>query len=68
MERLWGTVAQSAGNMDELVDPILESRVPIKRWLRPEEIGYMVSFLASPRAAGITGQFFVVDGGLDAHD
>jgi 3-oxoacyl-[acyl-carrier protein] reductase len=69
MERIWGTVAQSAGKtMDELVNPILESRVPIKRWLRPEEIGYMVSFLASPRAAGITGQMFVVDGGLDAHD
>ena len=54
--------------MDELVNPILESKVPIKRWLRPEEIGYMVSFLASPRAAGITGQMSVVDGGLDAHD
>jgi NAD(P)-dependent dehydrogenase (short-subunit alcohol dehydrogenase family) len=69
MERIWGTVAHQAGKtMDELIDPILESRVPIKRWLRPEEIGYMVSFLASPRAAGITGQLFVVDGGLDSHD
>jgi NAD(P)-dependent dehydrogenase (short-subunit alcohol dehydrogenase family) len=69
MERIWGTVARNAGkSMDELIDPILESRVPIKRWLRPEEIGYMVSFLASPRAAGITGQLFVVDGGLDSHD
>ena len=50
MERIWGTIAHSAGKtMDELVNPILESKVPIKRWLRPEEIGYMVSFLASPR-------------------
>ena len=69
MERIWGTIAHNAGKtMDELVNPILESKVPIKRWLRPEEIGYMVSFLASPRASGITGQMFVVDGGLDAHD
>jgi NAD(P)-dependent dehydrogenase (short-subunit alcohol dehydrogenase family) len=69
MERIWGTIAHNVGQtMDELVNPILESKVPIKRWLQPEEIGYMVSFLASSRATGITGQMFVVDGGLDAHD
>jgi len=69
MERIWGTIAHNVGQtMDELVNPILESKVPIKRWLQPEEIGYMVSFLAGPRATGITGQMFVVDGGLDAHD
>ena len=36
MERIWGTIAHNAGKtMDELVNPILESKVPIKRWLRP---------------------------------
>ena len=69
MERIWGTVATAAGQtLDELIDPILDAKVPIKRWLQPEEIGYMVSFLASRKADGITGQLLVVDGGLDAHD
>ena len=36
--------------------------------LRPEEIGSMVSFLASRQADGITGHLHYVDGGLDAHD
>lgn len=69
MERIWGQIASGAGTtMDALVDPILKDKVPINRWLKPEEIGYMVSFLASRRADGITGQLHYVDGGLDAHD
>ncbi len=69
MERIWGTVATASGQtLDELINPILDAKVPIKRWLQPEEIGHMVSFLASRKADGITGQMLVVDGGLDAHD
>ncbi|MHB8866488.1 MAG: SDR family NAD(P)-dependent oxidoreductase [Pirellulaceae bacterium] len=69
MEHIWGTIASASGQtLDELVNPILESKVPINRWLQPEEIGHMVSFLASRKADGITGQLLVVDGGLDAHD
>ena len=69
MEHIWGTIATASGQtLDELVNPILESKVPINRWLQPEEIGYMISFLASRKADGITGQLFTVDGGLDAHD
>lgn len=36
----------------------------IKRWGRPEEIGYAVSWLASNRAAYVTGQQINVSGGF----
>jgi NAD(P)-dependent dehydrogenase (short-subunit alcohol dehydrogenase family) len=38
--------------------------VPIGRYIEPEEIGEAVSFLASDRAAVITGQTIAADGGL----
>lgn len=38
--------------------------IPLKRMGRPEEVAYLVSFLASSRAAYITGKVFTIDGGL----
>ena len=37
---------------------------PLGRFAKPEEIAYAVTFLASDRAAFITGQVLSVDGGL----
>jgi len=69
MERIWGSIAAAAGTtIDELVDPILKDKVPVNRWLQPEEIGHMVAFLASRKADAITGHLHYVDGGIDAHD
>ncbi|MCL2559511.1 MAG: 3-oxoacyl-[acyl-carrier-protein] reductase [Turicibacter sp.] len=48
---------------DDLKAKIQET-VPLKRLGTPEDIANMVGFLASDRAAYITGQVFHIDGGL----
>jgi NAD(P)-dependent dehydrogenase (short-subunit alcohol dehydrogenase family) len=41
-------------------------RIPLGRFITPEEVAAAVCFLASPGAATITGQTLVLDGGLTA--
>nr|BAL58213.1 gluconate 5-dehydrogenase [uncultured prokaryote] len=38
--------------------------IPLRRWAKPEDIGWVVVFLCSPAASYITGQTIIVDGGL----
>ncbi len=40
------------------------AKIPMKRFGKPEEVAELCAFLASGRAAYITGQTFVIDGGL----
>jgi 3-oxoacyl-[acyl-carrier protein] reductase len=43
----------------------LAAEIPLGRLGEPEEVGALVAFLASERAAYITGQLILVDGGRD---
>jgi 3-oxoacyl-[acyl-carrier protein] reductase len=42
---------------------MLAREVPLRRLGKPEEVADIVAFLASPRAAFITGTVIVADGG-----
>jgi NAD(P)-dependent dehydrogenase (short-subunit alcohol dehydrogenase family) len=45
----------------------LLSRIPLRRVGEPEEVGDLVAFLSSPKAAFISGETFVIDGGQRMH-
>lgn len=49
---------------DEKVKAAREAMVPLRRIATPEDMADVALFLASPRAAYVTGQDLVVDGGL----
>lgn len=43
----------------------MQNRIPLKRFGNSEEVGKLVSFLASDDAAFITGAEYVIDGGIN---
>lgn len=45
----------------------LSNSIPLKRLIQPEEIAWTIVFLLSPATAGVTGQTWVVDGGMIFH-
>ncbi len=58
------TPLMESGTTPEYREMTLKRLVPLGRFTTMEEIGEAVSFLASDRAATITGQMLAVDGGL----
>jgi 3-oxoacyl-[acyl-carrier protein] reductase len=58
-----GTWARKLAENKPGVDDMLAREVPLRRLGTPEEIADVVGFLASPRAAFITGTVIVADGG-----
>jgi NAD(P)-dependent dehydrogenase (short-subunit alcohol dehydrogenase family) len=60
----WEAVAAKWGGVDS--DAMTEriKSTPMQRWASPIEIGEVVAFLCSPKAAFITGVALPVDGGL----
>jgi 3-oxoacyl-[acyl-carrier protein] reductase len=49
---------------DEKVYEQTISRIPLKRWGAPNEMGDAAVFLSSPMSSYITGQMLLVDGGI----
>jgi NAD(P)-dependent dehydrogenase (short-subunit alcohol dehydrogenase family) len=47
----------------EIFDKMVSLRIPLNRPQTPEDIGNLVTFLASDSARNITGQTINVDGG-----
>lgn len=58
------TPLMEAGTTSAYREAAIKRMVPLGRWTTMEEIGEAVSFLASDRAAMITGQMLAVDGGV----
>ncbi|MEM8779728.1 MAG: SDR family oxidoreductase [Cyanobacteria bacterium P01_G01_bin.49] len=60
----WNSVTSKAGGVDgEIMAQRIKS-TPMQRWCSPAEIGQVVAFLCSPKAAFITGVALPIDGGL----
>ncbi|QUL57881.1 SDR family oxidoreductase [Paenibacillus tritici] len=58
-------IAKVTGSVESALQSVMDSLggIPIGRPGYPEEVGELVAFLASDRAASITGAEYVIDGG-----
>jgi 3-oxoacyl-[acyl-carrier protein] reductase len=66
-ERIQDLIKFQAGHKKMGQDELriqMEANVPMKRFGKPEEYGYLVAFLASDMASYITGSSIPIDGGL----
>ena len=52
---------------EEWAQDKIRNVIPLGRWQRPEDVGNLVTFLSSDRAAEMTGQTINVDGGFVMH-
>lgn len=64
VQRLDQAAATSQGISEEEVRNRNFAQIPVGRYGRPEELGYLAAFLASDKAAYITGTTIQVDGGM----
>ncbi len=62
----WTRTDMAHGRLSELgmTEDSLKTSVPLGRFIEPVEIAQMAAYLASDAASGVTGQSFVIDGGV----
>ncbi|WP_107670339.1 SDR family NAD(P)-dependent oxidoreductase [Cyanothece sp. BG0011] len=60
----WNKAMEKYGGVEgEMIKKMIDN-TPMQRWCSPQEIGQLVAFLCSPKAAFITGVALPIDGGL----
>jgi NAD(P)-dependent dehydrogenase (short-subunit alcohol dehydrogenase family) len=64
IHELYEKEAQKQGLTAAQVEANYVKVTPIRRVLQPEEMGWIIAFLASPRSGSITGESLGCDGGL----
>ncbi len=60
----WNSVTEKFGGVDSEMMQKTIKNTPMQRWCHPTEIGQLVAFLCSPKAAFITGVAVPIDGGF----
>ena len=55
--------AQRQGITLEALEQVNAQNIAIRRIIEPKELGYVVAFLASPKAESITGEVIAAGGG-----
>lgn len=60
----WNATMKKSGGIEGEVMQKMVENTPMQRWCSPQEIGQLVAFLCSPKAAFITGVALPIDGGL----
>jgi NAD(P)-dependent dehydrogenase (short-subunit alcohol dehydrogenase family) len=63
-EGVAATIARTAGTAAEAVREQAAAGIASGRFSTPEEVAALVTVLASPRTANVTGSNYVIDGGL----
>ncbi len=64
IHELYEKEAQKQGLTVAAVEANYVKATPIRRVLQPEEMGWIIAFLSSPRSGSITGESIGCDGGL----
>jgi NAD(P)-dependent dehydrogenase (short-subunit alcohol dehydrogenase family) len=56
--------AKTGGSPQDVRESVIAGGIPTGRFSTPREVATLVTLLASPRSANVTGSDFVIDGGL----